>query len=280
MNTKDRNEVIRAIYKLFADHSTLNAQYGDNNYAIVFDRELMLHSAKIVIAMYDIGGGNLRIQFKGESEPLQNETLPNLNIILEHLTDTYADDNEPLTEFDYSFQLGSNFGAIYGLPFGGTIKAYNRKDALTEVQKLAKKTAEALLTDFNEQNNTPRNHNLHIVAIAPIDTSFSVTETKLIDNVADTHYAEIRDAINRAWATIGYRGKFERIIQPYFERDKREMANRYSEECVWWELSENDFAYALNKVGLGEIVYEWCNFIADDEDLLAILNYIRPKWWV
>lgn len=115
--------------------------------------------------------------------------------------------------------------------------------------------------------------------------TIDVKEEELVSSWGDAHDDRLRNAINEIWANDDYRGCLRLIVRAYFERDCDELANFYSDECVYWKANELPFDEFLGICSFEELCYEMFTHILDDEDYRAIINFIRPKlsfvenWW-
>lgn len=115
--------------------------------------------------------------------------------------------------------------------------------------------------------------------------TIDVKEEELVDSWGDGHDERLRKAINEIWANDDYRENLKLIVRAYFERDCNELANLYSDECVYWKADELPFNEFLEICNFEDLCYEMFSHILDDEDYRAIINFIRPKlsfvenWW-
>lgn len=113
-------------------------------------------------------------------------------------------------------------------------------------------------------------------------------ETKMYDivcDLGDCHNENLRRAINEIWRNNEYHAKLVAIVKAYYERDCQEIANAFDVECVFWKANEVSFEVMLTLVSFDTLCQLMFSRILDDEDYMAIINYIRPKlsfvehWW-
>lgn len=193
--------------------------------------------------------------------------------------------NNTTFRFGYSFMIAENSYAKSGLPFQGVIVAESKENANEKVCGIAKEIANNLFkhqenfhfVDWELMENKPQ-----ITMVIPHNLSVVKLEVHLdyiIEEWDDSHNKTLRDAINRMWADNSTYERMKTIVGAYWERDKEELANRYDNECVWWHVDHLSFADVCDYVGYESVADELFNHIFDNEDLKAIINYVRPMGW-
>ena len=183
---------------------------------------------------------------------------------------------------------------VGGMRFYVRVLAENKEHAKTITELTAKNIWNNIFTQIYLENADVCTYEDgvkgEILDIYPDSTTprFVVDEVKedeLVSSFGDAHDDRLRKAINEIWANDDYRESLKLIVRAYFERDCEEIANFYSNECVYCratELSFNEFLNVCNFASLCEMMF---SHILDDGDYRAIINFIRPKlsfvenWW-
>ena len=182
---------------------------------------------------------------------------------------------------------------VGGMRFYVRVLAENKEHAKTITELTAKNIWNNIFTQIYLENADVCTYEDgvkgEILDIYPVSTTprfvVEVKEDELVSSFGDAHDDRLRKAINEIWANDDYRESLKLIVRAYFERDCEEIANFYSNECVYWratELSFNEFLNVCNFASLCEMMF---SHILDDEDYRAIINFIRPKlsfvenWW-
>ena len=112
-----------------------------------------------------------------------------------------------------------------------------------------------------------------------------VREKEIMNDWGDYHDERLRKAINEIWSNDDYRNALYTIMRAYYERDCDEIVNYYDENSVFRRANELSFDDFLRICDFESLCYEMFSHILDDEDLRAIINFIRPKlsfvnnWW-
>ena len=112
-----------------------------------------------------------------------------------------------------------------------------------------------------------------------------VREKEIMNDWGDYHDERLRKAINEIWSNDDYRNALHIIIRAYYERDSHEIAANHTDGSYFSKADELSFDEFLDNCDFESLCYEMFSHILDDEDLRAIINFIRPKlsfvnnWW-
>ena len=112
-----------------------------------------------------------------------------------------------------------------------------------------------------------------------------VREKEIMDDWGDYHDERLRKAINEIWANDNYRDSLYSIVRAYYERDSHEIAANHTDGSYFSKADELSFDEFLDNCDFESLCYEMLSHILDDEDLRAIINFVRPKlsfvdnWW-
>ena len=115
--------------------------------------------------------------------------------------------------------------------------------------------------------------------------TIDVREKEIMDDWGDYHDKRLRKAINEIWANDNYRDSLYSIVRAYYERDSHEIAANHTDGSYFSKADELSFDEFLDNCDFESLCYEMFSHILDDEDLRAIINFIRPKlsfvnnWW-
>lgn len=115
--------------------------------------------------------------------------------------------------------------------------------------------------------------------------TIDVREKEIMNDWGDYHDERLRKAINEIWSNDDYRNALYSIMRAYYERDCDEIVKYHDKDCVFCRANELSFDDFLHVCDFESLCYEMFSHILDDEDLRAVINFIRPKlsfvdnWW-
>lgn len=174
----------------------------------------------------------------------------------------------------YSFNISGDSASKSGVPCCGTILAPTLEEATKLVDLLGKQACINLEELFAKNRSF-----LPSLSHTPLSyVNVNVFKSTIIDEWGDCHNPSTRNLINEIWANEKGREMLKPIVKAYFERDCEELANFYSDECVWWKMNEVSYEEALELVSFEDLCEVLFSHIFDDGDLGAIISYVRPTW--
>lgn len=180
--------------------------------------------------------------------------------------------------------IPSAHSALCGYPISGHIMAKSKEEAISKAILVANHVKDNLFYGANENAFDLMGGN-KVSGLQDVKCSQSLSVisvevhlAEIYSDTADCHDEKLKNCINLIWANVEGRERLKIILEAYYKRDCDELANFYSDECVWWKANELSYREMWNEVSFSELAYEMFNHILDDDDLRAIINYIRPFW--
>lgn len=178
--------------------------------------------------------------------------------------------------FLYSYQIVINGG----VSFFGTIHAPNIEEANAKANNIAigivEKFNNGSIAQFLRTSIRPKGENIHTMHVTEYTTDVKLSQ--IVDDWGDSHNPKLREVINKIFANVECHPMLDNIMRAYYERDKEEIANYYSDECIWQRADKLSYEEMLDNMDIDTLWGEMLNHIFDDEDYKAIINFIRPRW--
>lgn len=209
-----------------------------------------------------------------------------------------------MKKYHYTFNIGvavyksvgggksfmSDACKLSGVPFSGDIYADNEDEAKERAKAIAEEVADNM---FNGNHNFFNTFVCEIINAPHINQSLSVLSCNVheatIANIGNGHDASLVKCLNLIYGcdNTHVEEKFHEIFKLLWNRDRKELANKFDTECVWWQADEASFEEMVEHVGLEEMLYTYYHYVADDEDIRTTIAFVRPpkevtngfEWW-
>lgn len=160
--------------------------------------------------------------------------------------------------------------ASNGVVFSGTTKAESLDEAKNNVEKVANKMY------YDRFANSYDNGQTFVYGLLQKPKYMIDINLVQIMDTNNGHNDKLVDIINYIYTSCEYNDRLEEALRILYKRDYVELANYYSDECVWWKADELSFDEMVKLVGLEDLAHELLYHVCDDADLEMVILYVRP----